>query len=180
MFYIVYETTNTANSKTYIGVHRSETLDDNYLGSGLAIRRAVKKYGRHHFVRKNLAVFDSSEPMLWVEQLLVNPDWVKSSANYNMRVGGDGYEGSGFAAINTSGSNNKAGQCHITRMKLASNTEYAVEFSNRIKAGLRKKFPDGRPGNKGMLGRTVSEETRKKLSEATKRRYSVNYLSESY
>jgi len=39
----IYIITNTLNGKIYIGQHSSNKLNDNYFGSGLHIKRAIKK-----------------------------------------------------------------------------------------------------------------------------------------
>lgn len=44
---IVYLTTNLINNKKYIGSHYSST--DDYLGSGVLISKAIKKYGKKNF-----------------------------------------------------------------------------------------------------------------------------------
>ena len=40
--YYIYETTNNINNKKYIGKHYGE-IDDSYLGSGILIKKAIKK-----------------------------------------------------------------------------------------------------------------------------------------
>lgn len=57
--FFVYLTTNLINGKQYVGEHNN--LKDNYYGSGIAIHRAIKKYGKQNFSRKILEEFDSKE-----------------------------------------------------------------------------------------------------------------------
>jgi group I intron endonuclease len=57
----VYITTNTINGKQYIGEHSSDILDDNYLGSGYYLKRAISKYGKELFVREILEICNSKE-----------------------------------------------------------------------------------------------------------------------
>lgn len=53
-YYIVYKTTNLVNQKIYIGQHSTENLNDGYLGSGVLLQKAIKKYGRQNFIRETL------------------------------------------------------------------------------------------------------------------------------
>ena len=48
----IYLTTNLINGKQYIGSHDG-TIDDGYLGSGIAIKLAIKKYGKKKFQKRN-------------------------------------------------------------------------------------------------------------------------------
>lgn len=55
-----YLTTNVINKKQYVGVHCGE-LDDSYLGSGLVMNNAIKKYGRQNFIKEILEICDNIE-----------------------------------------------------------------------------------------------------------------------
>ena len=44
--FIIYKIVNVANGKYYIGKHKTFELDDGYLGSGIAISGALRKYGK--------------------------------------------------------------------------------------------------------------------------------------
>jgi len=57
----VYLTINTVNGKCYIGDHSSNNLNDNYIGSGLYLLRAIKEYGKQNFKREILEFFDTKE-----------------------------------------------------------------------------------------------------------------------
>jgi len=47
----VYIITNIINGKKYIGSSRKSQIDENYYGSGRAIKDALKKYGKNSFIR---------------------------------------------------------------------------------------------------------------------------------
>lgn len=55
--YFVYLTTNLINGKQYIGEHTTRKENDLYLGSGVLLHNAIKKYGRDNFKRTILEYF---------------------------------------------------------------------------------------------------------------------------
>lgn len=86
----IYQITNLINGKIYVGAHSSDILDDDYMGSGIAIRRAIRKYGVDNFQKDILATFDSVEDMFSAEAEIVNLDFVAQIGTYNLREGGLG------------------------------------------------------------------------------------------
>ena len=149
MKYTIYKTTNTVNNKIYIGKHQTENINDSYLGSGVSLEIAVKKYGKESFVKEILYVFDNEEEMNSKEKELVTEEFIKRKDNYNKSLGGEG------------GSNFK-GKKHTdeTKQKLseiAKKRIYSEETRNKISEGNRK--------------RVISEETKLKLSEKAKLRF---------
>jgi hypothetical protein len=90
MHYTIYETTNLVNGKKYIGKHITENLDDGYLGSGLYLKKSIKKYGKENFVKKTLFVFDNEETMNLKERELVNESVINNPNYYNISLGGQG------------------------------------------------------------------------------------------
>ena len=87
----VYKTTNIQNNKIYIGMHKAQVFDKGYFGSGVLIKKAIKKYGQDNFVveliewccdRADLC----SKEKYWICYFRSNtPD-----IGYNLAQGGDG------------------------------------------------------------------------------------------
>ncbi len=91
--FIVYKSTNTINGKYYIGVHKQHSTEyDGYLGSGPAIKAAIKKYGKEHFTRETLSIFDEMEDAYNAEVTHLGEKY-KLSECYNGRPGGRGTRG---------------------------------------------------------------------------------------
>ena len=87
--YIIYKTTNLANSKIYVGRHLLVTNDE-YLGSGILIKRAIKKYGKENFFRETLEVCTSAnvneKEIFWIDKL----NSTNKEIGYNIANGGQG------------------------------------------------------------------------------------------
>lgn len=123
LYNYVYQTKNLINNKTYIGVHCTNDLDDNYLGSGLNLKRAIKKYGINNFKKEILAFYDTKKEAFEEENFLVNDKWVEDTNNYNISVGGYGgntYKGKTEQELN------------MIREKLKNNNK-GKKFSDDIK-----------------------------------------------
>lgn len=89
-YFTIYKTVNVANGKYYIGKHKTVALDDSYLGSGVALTSAIKKYGVGSFVKEILFVFDNEYEMNNKESELVTESVVNDPLSYNIALGGQG------------------------------------------------------------------------------------------
>lgn len=102
-YIFVYQTICEANGKSYVGVHKTNDLNDGYIGCGVrvgkpstfsemnnAFHNAVKKYGAENFKRYILSFYDTYEEALDEERFIVNTSWVKRKDNYNTAIGGKG------------------------------------------------------------------------------------------
>lgn len=170
MYYSVYKTTNTINGKIYIGCHKTENLDDGYIGSGKYLQYAIKKYGRENFKKEILAVFDNKEDMFEMESVLVDDEFIESEVTYNLKKGGDGgfdfinsnisFENRGFDYINKNGMNNTAGQHLIGSKKhlelLKSDLNYRDEWISKLKENHSRPF----------AGKKHTDDAKKKIGAA--------------
>lgn len=84
---IIYRTVNLANDKFYVGKHNTSS-DDGYLGSGLLLNRAIKKYGIGNFQREILEHCTSANindrEKFWIAELSA------CQFGYNIAEGGQG------------------------------------------------------------------------------------------
>ena len=86
-----YKTTNLVNGKYYLGVHSSKNPGkDSYIGSGRALKAAIKKYGRKNFKCEILKYFDSQEEAFEYEKTKITLKEVLDPMCYNMQLGGIG------------------------------------------------------------------------------------------
>lgn len=97
MYYYLYEIRNILNDKVYVGVHKTSNLDDGYMGSGIAIRQAISKYGKENFKKTILFMFDNENDMFQKECEIVTEEFIMRDDVYNLRRGGHG----GFSNINS-------------------------------------------------------------------------------
>lgn len=86
----VYKITNIINNKIYIGVHRTDNLDDKYMGSGTNIKRAIDKYGLKNFKKDIIMMYDTYRDALNHEAKIVTEGFINRDDTYNIRVGGRG------------------------------------------------------------------------------------------
>jgi len=143
----VYSTTNQLNDKQYIGQTTKET-DVEYLGSGLLIMKAIKKYGKGNFKRQILSRCSSQEELneqeaFWIGALnSLQPD------GYNLALGGDG-----------------PGRCSKETKRKMSEGRKGIIYSEETKRKISESLKGNIPWNKGI---PHTEESKRKMSESSK------------
>lgn len=92
MFMYIYKITNLLNGKIYVGKHTCKNIENLYYGSGVAIKSAIKKYGKDNF-KKDFLCFCESEDELNSMEI----EWISRLGafgnGYNMTKGGEGQLG---------------------------------------------------------------------------------------
>jgi group I intron endonuclease len=131
IYYQIYCTINNLNNKIYIGQHKTNSFKKkNYLGSGIHLNRAIKKYGSENFSKNILEVCETKEQADWYEKRYISFYRLGGKAEYNIADGGQG---------------------------------------GNLGEIVNKKLSDCQKGEKAYwYGKSMPEETKKKISEAEK------------
>lgn len=94
----IYITTCTINGKKYLGQRKYSNGWKSYIGSGVAFRNAVDKYGKENFTREIICEADTAEELNQMERdLSIKYDVVNSDDWYNLCYGGEATSGYKFS-----------------------------------------------------------------------------------
>jgi len=161
MFYYLYKITNNVNTKIYIGVHQTHNLDDNYMGSGKVIKRAILKYGIENFSKEIVEFFDNSLDMYKREAEIVTSEFAINENTYNIREGGKG----GFDLATKIHMEREGYQSVAERNKAISpmNSPRGDEIREKAREGWKKMFAD--PCRRQKQRAAINKTRQQKLTE---------------
>lgn len=187
-----YKITNLINNKFYYGVHKTNKLNDNYLGSGLALGRSKKKYGKENFNKEILQFFDTYEECLAHEALIVNEEMVKNPMCYNMQTGGKGGKLSEESKAKIAAARKGKSLSIEHRAKIAAagkgrlyTEESRIKRSNSLKGKVfteehlanmkvaRENMSNEAKAKMGHIGKKHSEESKAKIGASRKIAYNL-------
>lgn len=171
----VYRLTNILTKMEYIGVHRTENLNDGYMGSGKIIKRAIQKYGKDAFKKEILSHFNTYIEALNEERRIVTKEYINRPDTYNLREGGYGRcEWSDQHRRDFSSYKKKQWQNNEWKQKMLKEV-YTEERAKKISVSLRGRIRVN-PQNKNPekirktaithTGMKRSDYARKKMSDA--------------
>ena len=171
----IYITTNMINGKKYIGQRRYYKGWEKYLGSGVNITRAIKKYGVENFKKDIIYIADSQKELNEKEMFYIDKyNALEDNNFYNIAKGGysnplEGKTDDEIKSIHNkiaiSLKGKKFSESHIENLKKKPKT-----YRNKA---VRRKHIDkicksliGNKNGKGNRGIKLSEEHRDKISKA--------------
>ena len=156
MYGYIYITENLINGKKYIGKRQKPEFDKSYLGSGLLLSDAIKKYGKDNFKSTIIDAADSLSELNLKEKYWIKfYNAVDDKNYYNLAYGGDGGN-LGPDAVMKISQKNKGRHPWNYGLKDIYSDEYRLKLSESHK--------NKKPWNCGLKG--VSEETSLKMCKA--------------
>jgi len=180
---IIYKIKNKVNNKIYIG--KSLINDPDYLGSGISINNAIKKYGKENFQKEVLEVCENEEVLnerekFWIKEL----NTTNRKIGYNIAEGGNGgntrlgYDNSELINYYKKISNGVINSEKYKKFVESRKGKKNQNISNKLK----ELYQSGKltTWNKGIktreetkikislknLGKKLSEDAKKKISES--------------
>ena len=175
IYYFVYKTTNLVNNLIYVGQHHQlENFEfDGYLGSGILIRRAIKRYKKENFKREFIEFCNTLSDMgrketYWIAALSATD----RSIGYNLLKGG---EGAGIVAEETK---LKISIAKIGKPSAFLGKHHSKESKNKMSESHKGKLlseehkikiRNASKGNKSRTGQHASKEESIKRSISMKK-----------
>jgi hypothetical protein len=88
--YIIYRIKNTITGKSYVGKHTTPNEFDSYFGSGIALKAAIKKYGKNKFLKEIVEFCENADHLSEREIFWISEFNSFVPNGYNIGIGGNG------------------------------------------------------------------------------------------
>lgn len=149
---LVYKITNLINGNYYIGKHSTDNIDDEYMGSGKLIQKAINKYGIENFKKEILFDFLTEEEAYQKEKELMPLEKTHYYNNkcYNLVEGGEG----GIMTDETKNKIRKTNQQYCGE----KHSQYGKPKSTETKEKISKTVSEKTKGElNGMYGKKLKD-----------------------
>jgi group I intron endonuclease len=175
---IIYKITNTVNNKVYIGQTKhslSKRKHQHKYNKSTAIGAAIRKYGQDNFIFEVLEQCFSHDHMNEREIFWIKEYDCLAPKGYNLVSGGFSREEMSeetrekYKKINLGRKRTEETRNRIRIAKLGKKA--TEEHVQKQREGMKKRYSEY---CHHMLGKTLSEETRKKIGESNKRSMLLN------
>lgn len=152
---VIYKTTNKINKKFYIG--QDSYNNPTYLGSGLLLGLAIKKYGRENFVKE---IVDRAETQAELDQK--EAKWIFETNATDRSVGYNISKDPGRFMLGLKHSDEAKKKIGLASMGNTNTKGFKQSEAAKKKIGLASK------GNKNRLGKKNSDSHKEKVSKTLK------------
>lgn len=93
MMFVTYKITCVITGKFYIGSHKTNDINDDYMGSGRLIKKSIEEYGVESHTKEILGVFDTREESIELEHALIKQHKNEAKEKLlNLSFGGSSFD----------------------------------------------------------------------------------------
>lgn len=148
-YHYIYKTTCKITGRYYIGMHSTNKLEDDYIGSGKQLWYSIRKHGLENHIKEILEILESREALRNREHQLVNTDLLNDPMCMNLITGGEG----GWQP------SKQKERSELGNAKVKWLYENDVLWANAVK----QKLSAALKGKQVWLGKNHTEETRQRM-----------------
>lgn len=179
MINIVYITTNLINNKQYVGSHIiKNTNSDNYLGSGIKLKKSIKKYGKNKFKREIIKECVTIQEARILEEFYIKKYKTLYPIGYNIsptggciKTGMHSDETKKKIKIGVTGKKNGM----YGKIAANANIHRSDKTKKRISIGTKLKMREPQNWKLFLEKNTMDDDCKNKISNTLKEKYKNNY-----
>ena len=163
---IIYETKNKVNGMVYRGqhiCHQKCQAKCSYLGSGIRLKRAIKKYGKENFRRRTLASTTCQYALDHFEAFYITEQYVERNDTYNLQSGGGSH-----GKLSASSRSLQRDAWKRRKERGWKHTAEAIEKTRQSHLGKEISLETRAKISAALSGHEVTPETKKKIGKANK------------
>ena len=166
-YHYIYKITCKITTRFYVGMHSTDNLEDNYMGSGTRLGHSKRKHGIENHVIEILEFLPNRSSLKDREREIVNEQFIQDPLCMNLQLGGGGGFSSEEHQLKCSFAGGKA-----NALKLKTNPEHFKNFGTKISVIKKNMFKEGVLNFKPLdwTGRKHSEESKQKMREYASQR----------
>jgi hypothetical protein len=174
-YHFIYRTTNTKNSKFYIGMHSTDNLDDGYFGSGKRLRNSIRKHGKEFHVCEILEYLPDRSSLKDREKEIIDENLLLDPLCLNLCIGG--------AGGNICNADQHKEGARIANLKNWKNPEFKKYHSLQVSKSMISKwknidYREKLTGKNFVTFKEHTEATKKKISDSMKNKQNGNKNSQ--
>ena len=171
----IYKTTCNVTGRWYVGMHSTNNLEDAYMGSGLRLRRSIRKYGVENHIKEILEFLPNREELVLREIEIVTKELISDEKCMNLKEGGTGGFSSKEHKIKFITEGVKTGRKktdEILKNRFGNDENWLSKFNTEINkiAWVNEEYRKNKLKNLDWSGKKHLEETKLKISEKLKGR----------
>ena len=173
----IYKTSNLINNTEYVGQHVGD-INDTYIGSGLLLIRAIKKYGKENFQKEIIEQCKDIEELNEKEIFYIEKYDTLYPNGYNLRKGGNNSLLSESTKKKISES--RKGKCMGSNNPNWKAASFSKETIKKISESIKKRYqeyPEYRESiSKTSKNRKHTKQTKNSISKKNKGKLNGRYI----
>lgn len=161
-YHYIYKTTCLITNRYYYGMHSTNNLDDNYLGSGKYLWYSINKYGKENHIVEILEFLPNRKELKEREKEIINQQMLDEKLCMNLALGGQG----GF--INEEHRKVFLEAARLNTKKRWLNDEYRNKMISIASKRIKNTHKEGKIKYDTFKGKKHSNLSKLKMSESSK------------